>query len=192
MFTLLRRVAARINHHAGVSVQRTYLYRISRPDEWAAAAASDNNISLTPLPLDRVERLREVGPFDVSVGLKRLCRGDRCYTVCADGRLAHYSWVQSSGSHPITEAGLSLPVESGEIWIYDCRTGDRVRGQGIYPETLKRIVNDHFAAGYHTAWIYTRRENIASQKGILRAGFGLVSTLSALRVGNHYYRLGQS
>jgi hypothetical protein len=128
----------------------------------------------------------------VSDGLKRLHRGDRCYTVSVDGHLAHYSWVQRAGSHPITEAGLFAPVGSGEFWIYDCRTVERARGRGIYPATLERIVNDHFEEGYCTAWIYTSRENIASQKGIFRAGFGLVATLGALRVGSHYYRMGHA
>ena len=53
-------------------------------------------------------------------------------------------------------------------------------------------MNDHFAEGYCTAWIYTSREDIASQKGILRAGFGLVATLGALRVGSHCYRIGRA
>lgn len=128
----------------------------------------------------------------MSDGLKRLHRGDLCYTVCVDGYLAHYSWVQRSGSHPITEAGLSVPVGSGEFWIYNVRTVERARGKRILPATLERIVNDHFEEGYCTAFIYTSRENIAAQKGILRAGFGLVATLGALRVGSHYYRTGHA
>jgi RimJ/RimL family protein N-acetyltransferase len=128
----------------------------------------------------------------VSDGLQRLHRGDRCYTVCIDGRLAHYSWVQLSGAHPITEAGVAVPVGNGEFWIYHCTTVDWARGRGIYPATLERIVNDHFEAGYHTAWIYTSRENIPSQKGILRAGFAQVATLGSLRVGSHYYRMGRT
>ena len=140
---------------------------------------------------EQVGQLLEIGPFDISDGLQRLKRGDLCYTVHIDGRLTHYSWVQRFGSHPITEAAVSVPVESGELWIYDCRTADRAKGKRIYPATLERIINDHFAQGYRTVWIYTTRENIASQKGILRAGFGQVATLSALRVGSRYIRLGR-
>jgi hypothetical protein len=190
MFRVLRKVASKVNRYAGLSVQRTYLYRISRPDGWSTVELDDKSISWELLSPERLAGLKDIGPFDVSDGLKRLERGDRCYTVCINGHLAHYSWVQRSGSHPITEAGLWVPVESGEFWIYDCRTVQRARGKGIYPATLKRIVNDHFNEGYCTAWIYTWRENIASQKGILRAGFGLVATLDALRVGTHYYRMG--
>jgi RimJ/RimL family protein N-acetyltransferase len=175
-----------------LSVQRTYLYRISRPDEFSAAAAARPTLSWEPLSPEQTGRLLDIGPFDVKDGLQRLRRGDRCYTVYAGERLAHYSWVQRSASHPITEAGLSVPVGSGEFWIYHCRTAEWARGKGIYPATLERIVNEHFEAGYHTAWIYTSRENIASQKGILRAGFHQVATLDALRVGSHYFRIGRA
>jgi hypothetical protein len=141
---------------------------------------------------EQVGQLLEIGPFDRSDGLQRLKRGDRCYTVLVGGRLAHYSWVQRSGSHPITEAAVTVPVESGELWIYNCRTVDWAKGKRIYPATLEHIINDHFAQGYDTAWIYTTRENIASQKGILRACFAHAATLSALRVGSRYFRLGRT
>jgi hypothetical protein len=191
MFGFLRRVAARINRHARLSVQRTYLYRISKPEGWPVIAANDKSPGWELLSPERVGQLLDIGPFDVSDGLQRLHSGERCYTVCIDGRLAHYSWVQRSGSHPITKAGVSVPVGSGEFWIYNCKTAEWAQGRGIYRAVLERIVNEHFEAGYCTAWIYTSRENIASQKGILRAGFGLVATLGALRVGSRYYRIGR-
>jgi RimJ/RimL family protein N-acetyltransferase len=150
------------------------------------------SISWEPLSPERVSQLMDIGPFDVNDGLKRLHRGDGCYTVNIDGHLAHYSWVQRAGTHRIDEAGMSMPVESGEFWIYHCRTAESARGKGLYPATLERIVADHFADGYSTAWIYTTRENIASQKGILRAGFSLVATLSAVRIGNHYFPVRHS
>jgi hypothetical protein len=144
------------------------------------------------LAAEKVTWLLEIGPFEVGDGLQRLERGDLCYVAFLGGRLAHYSWVQRSGTHPITEAGMSVPIESGDFWIYHCRTVEWARGNGIYPATLERIVDDHFGAGYRTARIYTARKNIASQKGILLAGFDLVETQDAFRVGTHFYRLGRA
>ena len=154
--------------------------------------ASDPSAHWELLPPEKAGMLAEIGGFDANDGSLRFQRGDVCYVVFIGDRLVHYSWVQRSGSHPIPGAGLSVPVGSGEFWIYHCRTVEHARGKGIYPATLERIVNDHFEEGYCTAWIYTTRENIASQKGILRAGFGLVATLGALRVGSHYYRMGHA
>jgi RimJ/RimL family protein N-acetyltransferase len=175
-----------------LSVQGTYLYRILKPEGWSATSTNDKGLAWELLSPERVGLLLGAGWFNVSDGLRRLHRGDLCYTVWVDGRLAHYSWVQRSGSHPLTEAGVSVPVGGGEFWIYHCWTAEWARGKGIYPATLKRIVSEHFEAGYRTALIYTTRENIASQKGILRAGFGLVATLRALRVGRHYFRIGRA
>src|SRR3989442_7269151 len=106
MFRFLTRVAAKVNRHAGVSVQRTYLYRISKPQGWSVTTAKNKERPKWELLSSaRAGQLLDIGPFDLNDGFARLDRGDRCYTVCLDGRLAHYSWVQRSGSHLITEAG---------------------------------------------------------------------------------------
>jgi hypothetical protein len=189
--SFLKRAAAKLNRHLGLGVQQTYLYQLSKPEAWSLPAATDERMKWELLPRAQVGQLRDLGPFDVNEGLQRLDRGDRCYTVSLDGRLAHYSWVQRSASHPITEAGLSVPVGAGEAWIYHCVTVDWARGRRIYPATLQRIVRDCFAEGDHTAWIYTSTQNIPSQKGILRAGFGLVATLDAVRMGSRYLPIGR-
>jgi hypothetical protein len=190
MFSLLKRVAANLNRHFGMSFVPTYLYRLSKTDGWSPAV-HDERLKWELLSPGQIGQLAEIGWFDESEGLERLRRGDRCYTVSIDGRLAHYSWVQRSSSHPITEAGVSVPVDNGAFWIYHCQTAEWARGRGLYPSTLERIVRDCFSDGDCTAWIYTAKKNIASQKGILRAGFGLMTTLYALRVGSHYFPLGR-
>jgi RimJ/RimL family protein N-acetyltransferase len=190
MHKLIRRAARLWNRRAGVSLVRTYLYGIAKPSH-PATVKSAANVEWELLSPEGLDVLSEIGWFDAKEGLQRLQRGDLCYVASCDGRMAHYSWVQRSGSHPITEAGLIVPVQSGEFWIYDCLTVEWARGKWIYPEALERIVNDHFRAGYGTAWIYTSRRNVPSQKGILRAGFGRVAMLRALRVGCHYYCVGR-
>ena len=177
---------------AGLSVQQTYLYRISKWEGWSTGTANDGSLTWEMLSPEQVGQLLEIGPFDTNDGPQRLMRGDLCYTVHIDGRLAHYSWVQRSGVHTITEAAVTVPVESGEFWIYNCRTVDWAKGKRIYPATLDHIINDQFAQDYAKAWIYTTRENFASQRGILRARFAHVATLSAFRVGGRYFRLGRS
>ena len=185
------KVVAKLNRHVGLSFEQTYLYRLSKADGWSQTEANNANVQWELLTPERVGELRDIGWFDVKEGLERLERGDRCYTVSIDGRLIHYSWVQRSGDHPITDAGVSVPVENGDLWIYHCRTADWARGRKIYPATLQRIVSDCFADGDSTAWIYTTRDNVASQRGIARAGFGLVATLDALRLGRHYLYFGR-
>ena len=191
MDSFLKRVGAKLNRHLGVSVWQTNLYRLSNTDPRSAATDNDGSVKWELLSRSRVGQLKDVGWFDSNEFVQRLRRGDRCYTASIDGRVAHYSWVQRSASHPITEAGVSGPAGNGAFWIYHCVTADWAKGRGIYPATLERIVTDCFEEGDTTAWIYTSNRNVASQKGILRAGFSHVATLNSVRVGSHYFSIGR-
>jgi hypothetical protein len=188
MFRLLRRVTRKIDSSAGLSIERTRLYRMMA-DQWSPELVRDPGITWHMLTPEALLQLREIGPFDVVDGRNRIVRGDLCYAMSVGGRIAHYSWVQRSGSHPITTAGISVPIKQDEFWIFNCRTAEWAQGRGFYRATLKRIVDDQFRAAYKLAWIYTSSDNFASQKGILRAGFDMVSALSAVRLGSRYYAL---
>jgi RimJ/RimL family protein N-acetyltransferase len=85
------------------------------------------------------------------------------------------------------EAGRHVDIKPGEFWIYDCRTSPAARGMGIYPYVLTSICRDHLRNGFRQGIIYTTEENIASQHGILKAGFQLSETLRGLRLGRRYY-----
>ncbi len=174
-----------------VKIQRTYLYRVSKADGWTASAPSNTNIQWELLAPAGVNRLLDMGWFDVSEGFERLGRGDCCYTIFVDGRLAHYGWVQRSGLHCITEAAISLTVEKGEFWIYHARTAEWARQRGFSKATVRRMVKDHFEAGYSTGWVYASKENKASRRSVEGAGFALAAIITALRVGGRYFRLRQ-
>ena len=191
MFSFLRRIASRIRHLSVVKIQRTYLYRLSKADGWTASAPNNKNIQWEMLEPAGVSRLLDMGWLDVSEGLQRLGRGDCCYTIIADGRLAHYGWVQRSGFHCITEAATSRPIEKGEFWIYHARTAEWARQRGFSKATVRRMVNDHFDAGYSTGWVYASKDNKASRRSVEGAGFALAAIITALRVGGRYYHLRQ-
>lgn len=169
-------------------LERTHIYRLCAGDTRDAAAPCD--IAIVTLDAGELVHLETIGPCDVEECRERLARGDACYAVFADGELAHYSWVQRAGAHPIDAAGIEVPIQPGDLWIYNCRTANAHRGKGLYPHVLRRIVDDHFASGYACAWIYTSDDNVASQKGILRAGFTPWETRRAFRLGSKVMRLG--
>jgi hypothetical protein len=150
---------------------------------------SDQALGWELLSPETVCRLGEFRGVDLEQCRTRLERGDSCYTVTVDGRLAHVSWVQSSGVHWLRDAGFSVNVQSGHFWIYHCITTPWARGRGLYPQTLVHICRDFAARGAKTAWIYTSKGNIASQKGISRAGFRQIADFPAIRFGDHYLRL---
>jgi len=188
--TLLARVGARIRRDARLGMQRTLVYRIDRDDP-RPAQLGEGDVTIAPIARDALERLDALGPFDRAVGERRLDRGDLCYGAWLGGELAHYSWVQRGGDHVIDPAGVTVAVDDGDVWIYNCRTGDAFRGKGLYPRTLARILDDAFAAGAQRAWIYNEESNAASERGIVRAGFQQCAILRALRIGRHIHPIGR-
>jgi hypothetical protein len=151
------------------------------------SGARDGRLKWELLSPAQVPKLTDIGWFDVKEGQERLQRGDRCYTVSIDGRLAHYSWVQRSASHRITEAGVSVPVETGAFWIYHCRTAEWARGRGIYPSTLERIVSDCFAEGDCTAWIIHIQTERRVAKRDLACGLRFGDHVTRLRMGRQFF-----
>lgn len=121
MLKLIKRAASLWNRRAGVGLVQTYLYGIPKPSH-PATVKSAANVEWELLSPEGLRVLSEFGRFDAKVGSQRLQRGDLCYLASCNGHMAHYSWVQRSGSHPITEAGVIVPVQAGEFWIYDCLT----------------------------------------------------------------------
>jgi RimJ/RimL family protein N-acetyltransferase len=170
-------------------MERTHVYRLCAGDA-RRAETSGGDVTIVTLDASELGQLATIGPCELDEYRERLARSDACYAASVAGELAHSAWVQRAGEHSIDHAGLVVPIRAGELWIYNCRTANVHRGKGIYPQVLRRIVDDHFVAGYTRAWIYTSDDNVASQKGIVRAGFTAYETLRALRLGSMVFRLG--
>lgn len=161
-------------------INRVYLYRRALDDI--------SNVTLTiQCEVDRLAesdlaRLHEVWPVPLDEMKRRLGLGDQCFVALTEGRVAHYSWVQFSGAHEIRDAGCRVEVQRGHVWVYHCRTADWARGRGIYPFVLTQILAECKSQNTQAAWIYTGSENIASQNGIVKAGFAFHQELSALKM----------
>jgi RimJ/RimL family protein N-acetyltransferase len=180
MLALFDKVSARLRREARVGIERTIVYRRTEAPSRMPAAAG---LTIRPLEGTEVHQLASLGPFDPDEAATRFARGDRCMSAGLGEELVHYSWVQVCGVHAITSAGVDAPIPDGELWIYNCRTSQAHRGLRIYPTTLTHILGDAFERGARCAWIYAAESNVASHRGIERAGFELVTTLHALRFG---------
>jgi hypothetical protein len=187
--SMLGKLGSRLRRDAGIGVERTYLYKRHALDAMPADVPTDANVRIERIPLQQLDAIAALGSADPGEWRQRLDRGDCCYGAWVGSELAHYSWVQTSGRHPIMTAGVEPTIRIGELWIYNCRTADAHRGKRLYPCTLQRIVRDYFATGAVEAWIYTSADNVPSQRGVVRAGFVKHQTLRALRFGRRYRRL---
>ncbi len=113
--------------------------------------------------------------------LKRLNVGKHCYTAFVDGQLAAYGWVSFVEEH-IGELNLRVQLLPGEVYIWDCATSPEFRGKHLYSALLSYMIRELCAQGFCRAWIGADLDNVASQKGMGRAGFHHVADLAIERV----------
>jgi hypothetical protein len=132
--------------------------------------------------VSEIELLAQIGPIDRELARSRFARGDTCYVAYLCGRIAHFAWAQRSGRHWIADAGRTVDVLGGHLWIYHCLTAEWARGHRIYPAVLSHVVRTA-RLEFREIWIYTTADNVASQRGILRAGFQMLGQLDAFAIG---------
>jgi GNAT superfamily N-acetyltransferase len=112
---------------------------------------------------------------------KRLESGRQCYSAWVDGQIAAYGWV-SLEEEEIGELNLRIKLLPGEAYIWDCATLPAYREKLLYSALLIYILGALRSQNLCRAWIGADLDNIASQKGIARAGFHHVADLVIERV----------
>ena len=122
-----------------------------------------------------------MGPGSLPEVRKRFEAGRRCYAAWVGPYLASYGWV-SYGEEMVGELNLRLRLVPGEAYVWDCATLPAFRGQHLYSALLSTILRDLLAQPVCRVWIGADLENIASQRGIARAGFHRVASLLVERV----------
>ena len=120
----------------------------------------------------------------LSLYKQRFLAGDRICVVCHDGHLAHVSWFG-------VRKQLDADYELGPLrpWllkhpsglIYDCWTATQQRGQGLYPSVVSTLTG-MLLRETPEVWIYCRAENLASKRGIEKAGFSYRGSLKSWRL----------
>lgn len=157
--------------------------------EGAGMDLAENGLELKPGTLGELARLAEThGDFldtrKLSQARQRLRRGDKLLIARKNGKFAHVAWV---GLRPEIAAGSEvgdqcrIPLKTPSAVIYDCWTAPSMRGQGIYPSALRAIVaQNQPETPQH--WIYCHLRNVASMRGIEKAGFQLRYRMERIRL----------
>lgn len=187
---LLSRFVARLNRSIGIGVVKTLFYNRTNAGACPSPLPLAPGVVITRLSPDQAHVWNECPGAGPKLAQARFENGDACYVAYLNGSLVHYSWVRRSGVQAIPEAGYDHTISPGEFWIYHCWTHGRARGQRIYPCVLMEIAAYEFRSGLATAWIYTTEDNIASQRGIQRAGFQPAFTRRAFRTGSRMWKIG--
>jgi len=113
--------------------------------------------------------------------LKRFETGRRCYTAWVGDQLAAYGWVSFKEEY-IGELDLRLRLLPGEAYIWDCVTLPAFRKNYLYSALLAYILGELRSEKLCRVWIGADFDNVASQRGIARAGFRQVADLVVARV----------
>jgi GNAT superfamily N-acetyltransferase len=133
-----------------------------------------------------------MGFDDAEPVLERFGGGRRCYAAFVEGVLVSYGWV-SMEEEWVSELGLHIRLAPGNAYIWDCATLPEYRGRGLYPALLVYILGDLQEKGVRRVWIGADTGSVASQKGIVRAGFQPIADFfpSPARSATRFYVEGR-
>jgi len=112
---------------------------------------------------------------------KRFEAGRRCYVAKVESKVVAYGWV-SFDEEFIGELNLLLKLFPGEAYIWNCATLPAFQRKHLYSALLTYILEHLGTEKFHRVWIGADLENVASQRGIARAGFKYVADLVVARV----------
>jgi RimJ/RimL family protein N-acetyltransferase len=111
----------------------------------------------------------------------RLATGNRCYVAYVGTAAAAYGWVAVADA-AIGELDLHFCLAGTDRYLWDFQTLPAFRGRGLYPRLLQTMLHRE---GFEAArfWIINAPENLASARGIEKAGFQVVGDLAFAQDG---------
>lgn len=113
---------------------------------------------------------------------KRLARGNRCFGVFADGRLAHARWAATSRVHvPYLRADLVL--DARDVYVYDAYTAPGYRRTGVAARIGTWVGAFHARLGYRRGLVIVAAENAGGMTLSRQAGYEPIGHCSYLRLG---------
>jgi GNAT superfamily N-acetyltransferase len=110
----------------------------------------------------------------------RTRQGQQPWLATMAGEPVGYGWV-SSGELTIGELDLSVVLQPGSRYLWDFFTIPSWRGRGIYPRLLLAIIAHEVEA--ERFWVGHDLGNLASRRGIVKAGFCEVGAVYRLSDG---------
>ena len=132
-------------------------------------------------PLTDPERIAALGGLSLAEALRHLQSGNRMYLARLGAAPVGHGWC-ATGAASIGELSRSFALPAGNLYLWGFRTEPAWRGRGIYGRLLRATLACELA-GAQRFWIGHEPHNIASARGILKAGFQKVGDLYFLADG---------
>lgn len=112
--------------------------------------------------------LAEVSGISLADLQTRRREGHRPYLARIGGEIVGWGWMATAG-FAIGELGITAALPSGNRYLWDFVTLPEWRGQGIYSALIQAILHDE--ADADRFWVGHDAPNVASGRGIVKAGF---------------------
>jgi RimJ/RimL family protein N-acetyltransferase len=171
MSGVLRRVVTKIMMNSPMRVfgrletaPEVVFYTKDTPEERPAATVVE--LTRKNLELLRSDRSR---PWATEIGDSSWFNSKgRLFAVKERGDMVSFGWARPSRSFHVGELGGVVELHAVALWIWACYTPPQYRGQGYYPALLggiRRLTNEPQTV------IYCLSSNLASRRGIEKAGF---------------------
>ena len=94
-----------------------------------------------------------------------------------NGAIGHISWIYYKND---PNRIIELRKDEGEVKY--SLTLPELRGKGIYPDVLIEVQRYLKGKGYKRLFICTREDNLASVRGIEKAGFTFITKINLIKV----------
>jgi GNAT superfamily N-acetyltransferase len=130
---------------------------------------------------DDVLLIASMSGIDVGLIWERFRRNHQPWLARIDGEPVACGWI-ATGDLSIGELGLAVELEATSRYLWDFQTLPPWRGRGIYPRLLQAIIDHHAAA--ERFWVGHDLDNIASARGIAKAGFCQVGAVFRMPDGS--------
>jgi GNAT superfamily N-acetyltransferase len=153
--------------------------------------------ALAPLPGFRVvatnqySLIAELAQLAVDETQRRVHGDHQPYIAYLDGQPVAYGW-SAAREGAIQELELEFAIPAHNRYLWDFATLPAWRGRGVYPRLLQAVLQLE-AAMVDRFWIGHTADNMASRRGIIKAGFQQVEALVASPTGHlHIMAMGPS
>jgi hypothetical protein len=125
-------------------------------------------------PTDDARRATDLLPLPAAEVEERMRLGHQLWLACVGGDLVAWGW-NATRQFAIGELGIARALPPHTRYLWDFVTRPEQRGRGIYPRLLQAMILGE--PGVERFWVGHDLDNISSERGIARAGFGQVGLL---------------
>lgn len=151
------------------------LYFFKKQNELPVLAAPRG---VTIREIDDPVLLSFINQISEEEAVNRLANDHKAYVAFLEGIPAAFGWV-ASGKARVGELNHEFILPMGHRYLWNFRTLQEFRGLGIYPYLLQQIILAEQPEA-ECLWIIHAPENIASRRGIQKAGFRFVGDVSVV------------